>query len=116
MTLLVILPYYVIRTTLFGNHTGPLSGESGTLKFNLLYEKLFSVNPKWKIVGVNLGFMPSTLDAIQVKHGSDSKMCLAAVLEEWLKIKPEATWGDVTKMLESRSLEENRLAEEIKKN
>ena len=101
-------------TNLFGNHTGPQSGDPGSLTFNLLYKKVFSVHARWYSVGLNLGLLPSTLDAIQEKHSRDSERCLAAVIEKWLAKEPEPTWDDVLEMLESPSLNENRLAAEIR--
>ena len=98
----------------FMNPKGPLSGKPGSLTFDLLYQKLFCVRARWYSVGLNFGLLPSTLDALEQKHRGDPERCIAAVCEKWIDTKPEATWDDVLEMLESPSLDEKRLAKQIR--
>lgn len=96
------------------NPKGRLSGESRSLTFDLLYQKLFCVRARWYSVGLNLGLLPSTLDALEHQHRGDPERCIAAVCEKWIATKPGATWGDVIKMLESPSIDEKRLAKQLR--
>ena len=46
----------------------------------------------WKDVGLELGLNLSVLHMVKVDHLNQSRMCLQAILEKWLRLTPDATW------------------------
>ena len=81
-----------------------------------LVEKLHDVKKKWYSIGVQLKVPESTLDEIEGtdKHGLEGAFCW--MIQEWLEqIKPEPTWAGIVKVLCSRSVDKQRVANTLKK-
>ena len=74
---------------------------------------LHSVRYKWHIIGVQLEVPTHELKDIE-KKPSDSLDKLSDILVYWLTHDPSASWGHLVDALKASSVDENRLAEEIK--
>ena len=84
------------------------------MTFGLLYQKLFCVQHCWYSIGLGLGLLPSSLAAIEHKHGRDCERCIAELCEKWMNLKPSANWEDIVEVLENRSVNQRALASEIR--
>ena len=54
----------------------------------------------WIVIGTQLGIPSGTLQGIQASFPSDAFHCCNMMLEKWLDIDCNATWGKVYKALE----------------
>ena len=69
---------------------------------------------KWRIVGLQLGLSLPRLDEIERNH-SDCRRCFSAVFSEWEQQETSPfSWETVVSVLQTPSVEENRVAEEVK--
>ena len=77
-------------------------------------EELSSVSNKWTRIGVQLKVDKVQLDNIK-SQWSDPKDQLQEMISERLKQMPPLEWSDITKALESKTIGEKKLADEIEK-
>jgi len=78
--------------------------------------KLFAVRTEWYNLGLELGQRVPILDSIAAKCSSDPSQCFRQVLTEWLKgINPPPTWQALVKALESPTVAQHQVAEQIRK-
>ena len=69
---------------------------------------------KWKRLGVFLKISTGRLDNIEADH-HNTQDCLQEMLQVWLKqVHPPPTWASIINALDSDSLEEQRLAGELR--
>ncbi len=70
---------------------------------------------KWRLVGVQLGLSTARLDEIESHPPYDCKRFFSSVFSEWESqdILPY-TWATIVHVLQAPSVEENRVAEDIK--
>ena len=77
-------------------------------------EELWDISPKWYDIGLELGLRPGVLDGIRYKN-LDATTSLREMLLLWLKtVDPPPTWEGLACALESRTVGEPRLAEQLR--
>ena len=70
---------------------------------------------KWRLVGVQLGLSLTSLDEIERSFSNDCKRCFSAVFQEWeLQNTSPYSWDTVVHVLQAPSVEENRVAEDVR--
>ena len=70
---------------------------------------------KWRLVGVQLGLSTAKLDEIESHPPHDCKRFFSSVFSEWESQDTlPYTWATMVRVLQSPSVEENRVAEDIK--
>lgn len=76
--------------------------------------KLHAVTTSWYNLGLELGLKVPILDLIDTKYRGNPSKCFRRVLKEWLRgIDPLPTWELVVIALNSPTVGEHQLAEEI---
>lgn len=71
---------------------------------------------QWKIVGIQLGLNVSHLTAISQEQSNNCNACFSAVFETWKDANtPSYTWETIVKVLESKSVKKQYLANVIRK-
>ena len=79
--------------------------------------RIWEARSKWKTIGIELKLEITDLDAISMKHGSDTDACLTEMLTMWLKrTEHRPKWSTMIRALESRPVGFQQLAEDIEKN
>ena len=82
----------------------------------LVEEVAASTKSKWKQVGIQLLFTMSELDAIEMKRGRDPMRCYCDLLIAWKRgLRQPFTWETIVRVLESSGIEENRLANQLRR-
>lgn len=85
---------------------------------DLLNEVAAVIPSKWRDIGLQLGLDKGALDGIAVISPGDNNHCFANVFTQW-KSQNSAThpytWSTVLKALQTASVGEGRLSEEIEK-
>ena len=80
-----------------------------------MYTIISSVHDKWKDIGLKLGLLPATLEAIDKSYDGRTDRCLYSVLTKWLHRRDEvwkkggATWSVLIQVLKSVGADENVL-------
>ena len=77
-----------------------------------LQEALCSISTKYKLLGIQIGVEKSEIDEIEAKYSSPKER-LCEVLDVRLKQLPPLTWNDIDKALRSKTIGEQKLANEI---
>ena len=76
---------------------------------------LFDIHPKWYNIGLELGLVASTLDAIRSQF-SDPADCVTEMCSKWLKgTHPPPTWDNLIKAVESPYVGDKGLAQKLRK-
>ena len=84
-------------------------GDVGILQY-----ELYSVRSKWYNLGMQLRIPTESLDCIQMENLSMPE-CLLKMLTVWLKCtNPPPTWDILTEVLESPSVGEGHLAQQLR--
>ena len=86
----------------------PLNSPPPKPTFNLLFDRLFQISPKWHNLGLALDLHESTLNRIEFNN-SVCEDCLRETLAVRVSDKP-LTWRDVIKALRSVTVNNNELA------
>ena len=68
---------------------------------------------KWKIIGIELGIPPDTLEAISRDHPQSINNCFLEMISEWLRNSREPTWEDLISALKSPLVEQQTLSAEL---
>ena len=109
-----ILYYDVIITVDVGGASGSTVHSATPELRDLLDALQQKVACKWKTLGVFLKIPTGRLDNIEAKH-HDPEDCLREMLQVWLKqMHTPPTWASIINALDSDSLEEQRLAKELR--
>jgi len=74
-----------------------------------------SCSTKWYYLGLRLGVNTHTLDQIEEDCQRKSNEACRKMLQAWLREKRSGTWNDVISALNSRSVNEGGVAEELEK-
>ena len=84
-------------------------------KLNLknLLDELADILDKWHVLGLQLELKEGTLKAIESDYPKNSRDCLREMLSTWLKIEPRATWHTLCAALRSRTVGEEKLANDL---
>lgn len=70
---------------------------------------------KWRLVGVQLGLSITSLEEIEKGYSGDCKRCFSAVFSEWEHQNTSPyCWDTVVRVLQAPSVEENRVAEDVR--
>ena len=70
---------------------------------------------KWRVVGLQLGLKHGELDGIAANCSNDTSHCYSKVFEHWKNSKTcPYTWLTIVDVLQALSVNEERLADEIK--
>lgn len=94
----------------------PAAFPSGPAHSDLMNFVAAALPTKWRLVGVQLGLSLGSLDEIEKNHSDDCKRCFSAVFSEWEHQNTSPyCWGTVVHVLQAPSVEENRVAEDVKK-
>ena len=80
----------------------------------LIFSELHDVCDKWYSIGLELDLSVDYLEDLDIKHSGDKTTCLRKVLVEWLKSN-EATWLMLIEVLNSSIVQEQSLAEFLRK-
>ena len=84
------------------------------LELDDLMEELHEVKVKWYMIGIQLKIPRHVLEEISKRHGGDFQMALCDMLDSWLRqINPKPSWAGIVKALNSRSVGESTLAENV---
>ena len=67
---------------------------------------------KWYLLGIQLDIDLVFLNDIQVENHSEEKR-RSKMFEEWLRVKPEASVGQLINALKTESVQENSIAYDI---
>ena len=79
-----------------------------------VHEKLLDVSSNWYDVGLVLRLRPGDLENIE-RQNQDVRVCLRKMLLRWLKkVDPPPTWEGLACALESPTVGEPRLAEQLR--
>lgn len=80
-----------------------------------LVDELHEVRTKWREIGTQLEIPQETLKSIG-RQNDDSGLAFTEMIDEWIKgMKDrEPTWVDIVRVLESRSVDERRLARNLR--
>ena len=82
----------------------------------LVEEVATPTKSKWKLVGIQLLFTVSELDAIEMKRGRDPMRCYCDMLIAWKRgLRLPFTWETVVRVLESSGVEEKSLANQLRR-
>ena len=81
---------------------------------NDVRRELLDVSKKWYDIGLELRLQPGDLENIECQN-QDIRICLRKMLLHWLKkVDPPPTWERLACALESRTVGEPRLAEQLR--
>lgn len=81
-----------------------------------LVEELHEVKTKWFNIGIQLKVPVYKLKEIETNTNNNVERAFCEMIVEWLKSKTrEPTWADIVKALRSRSVDEQRLAENLER-
>ena len=79
-----------------------------------ILEAVWEARAKWYNIGLKLGVLAGTLNAIKKNNNQDPDDCLTAMLEYWLNNgKPKPSWAAVAKALKSPMVGYEHLAEQL---
>lgn len=78
-----------------------------------VYEKLYSVRPKWYNYGLALKLPPDALDSIRLKFHGDPADSLRETLKDRLKFEIKLTWREIIRALRKPTVGESKLADEL---
>ena len=105
-TACVVLVYICLHTP-----THPIGQED----LKSLQNELHPVSDKWLSLGVQLAIPIETLKRIEMEHKQVNRFLLE-MLTVWLKqTNPPPTWDILAEALESPSIEEEHLAQQLRK-
>ena len=77
--------------------------------------ELWDISDKWCDIGLELRLRLGVLEMIRYQN-PDAPTCLREMLFHWLKkVDPPPTWEGLACALESRTVEEPRLAEQLRR-
>ena len=77
-------------------------------------EAVWKAREKWYNIGLKLGILPGTLDAISKTANQNTDDCVSAMIKDWLKNgKPKPSWAAVAKALKSPMVGYEHLAEQL---
>ena len=77
-------------------------------------ESVWEARVKWFNIGLKLGILVGTLNAIKKNNNQDPDDCLTAMLEYWLNNgKPKPLWAELAKALKSPMVGYAQLAEQL---
>ena len=86
----------------------------GPDRLNDVRKELWDVSTKWYDIGLELGLRTGVLENIRYQS-QDAPTCLREMLLHWLKkVEPPPTWEGLACALESRTVGEPRLAEQLR--
>ena len=86
----------------------------GVDDLNDVRKELLDVSSKWYDVGLELRLRTGDLENIECQN-QDVRICLRKMLFHWLKkVDPPPTWEGLACALESRTVGEPRLAEQLR--
>ena len=86
----------------------------GPESLNDVRKELLDASTKWYDIGLELRLRTGVLDNIQYQY-QDASTCLREMLRHWLKkADPCPTWKGLANALESRTVEELRLAQQLR--
>ena len=78
-------------------------------------KELFGVSSKWYDIGLELTLRTGDLENIRYQNPGDAPTCLREMLLRWLKqVDPPPTWEGLACALESPTVGEPRLAEQLR--
>ena len=81
----------------------------------LMNEVAAKIPSKWRVVGLQLGLKHGELDGIAANCSNDTSHCYSNVFEHWKNSKTHPyTWLTIVNVLQAPSVNEERLADEIK--
>ena len=81
---------------------------------NDVRKELWDINAKWYDIGLELGLRTGVLESIRYQN-QDAPTCLRETLFHWLKkVDPPPTWKRLAYALESCTVGEPRLAEQLR--
>ena len=92
-----------------GQAASPALGEEDLAK---LHEALYSISPKYKLFGLQIGVLMSEIRIIEAKY-SDPGERLLEVLSIRINKSDPLTWDEIEKALRSASVSENKVANEV---
>lgn len=75
------------------------------------------VSYKWKDLGIQLlksGRKMGILNEIEANYSQDVRRCCQVMLEKWLELQSDASWGQLIEALESQAVEMVNLADRIR--
>ena len=101
---------------LYTSHTLYVCIPSGYLTLDDLsevIEAMHGARARWYYIGLQLSLSVQTLNAIRSQF-SDATDCLTETCEHWLRHNPWPTWEALTKALESATVGERLLAQELR--
>lgn len=80
-----------------------------------LVDELHEVRTKWREIGTQLEIPQETLKNIG-RQNDDSGLAFTEMIDEWIKRMKdrEPSWVDIVRVLESRSVDERRLARNLR--
>ena len=90
----------------------PCSSSLPRSSFNLAFEKLIRICPRWHNFGLALGLSKNVLDRISNDNHEKCEPCLREVLALRIR-KSSLTWREVIVALSSPTVLDNELAEEV---
>lgn len=73
------------------------------------------ISAKWYPFGIQLGIPDYALDEIKANNPGDVRSCCREALKYWLTKNYDASWEKVLQALQSESISERTLAEDIEK-
>ena len=80
-------------------------------------DELHEVRTKWRKIGTQLEIPQETLKSIG-RQNDDSGLAFMEMVDEWIKRMKdrdrEPSWVDIVRVLESRSVDERRLARNLR--
>ena len=79
---------------------------------NAVKNAILSAHSKWYDVGLELGIIADTLDAIK-KDCQSCKDCYIEMLKQWLRSDLRPSWSVLADALRSPSVEEGALADQL---
>ena len=86
----------------------------GPDNLNDVRKELWDISVKWYDIGLELRLRTGVLENIRYQN-QDAPTCLREMLLQWLKkVDPPPTWEGVACALESRTVGEPRLAEQLR--
>ena len=75
---------------------------------------LWDGRAKWYNLGLELGLVPGTLDAIQQTNGNNVDNCFRSMLKEWLrKTERVPTWSSLARALREQPVGLGELAQRL---
>ena len=80
-----------------------------------VYEKVYSVRPKWYNFGLALELSVAALDSIRIKYLLDPSDCLRETLKARLKLEHPLMWREIIRALRKPTVGESELADQLER-